>query len=57
MSNLKIKSTVYPPSYPPCPSTASYLRWCRMTGASMLSDRNVDRGYITGKLNIKQSKP
>ena len=55
--SIRIKRTVYPPSYPPCPSTASYLRWCRMTGASMLSDRNVDRGYITGKLNIKQSKP
>lgn len=51
MSNPRIKRSSYPPSYPPCPSTASYLRWCRMTGASSRARTDQDWWYVK---NIKK---
>lgn len=54
MSKPRIKSSYYPPDYPPTPSAESYLRWCRMTGASSRARTDQDWWYVK---NIKRAKP
>lgn len=45
MSTIRTKRSYFPPGWPPYPSTASYLKWCKQLNVSRMANPEKDWGW------------